>query len=128
MKRENNTTLYTEKAETKFSVSVCALTAQTETIEEWTDLLKKTIQQTEETSKEERLNSHRDCWQTFWVRSYIHISTNDSTTRENTHAINQGYVLQRYMNACSGRGRFPIKFNGSIFTVDTKNLKKVQNS
>ena len=26
------------------------------------------------------------------------------------------------MNACSGRGNSPIKFNGSIFTVDTKNL------
>ena len=26
------------------------------------------------------------------------------------------------MNACSGKGNFPIKFNGSIFTVDTQNL------
>ena len=27
------------------------------------------------------------------------------------------------MNACGGRGNFPIKFNGSIFTVDTMNHK-----
>ena len=123
MKHESNTTLYTGKTETEFSVSVYALTAQTETIEEWTGLLKKTIQQTEETPREERLSSHRDWWRTFWERSYIYLSSDDSTARENTHALNQGYVLQRYMNACSGRGRFPIKFNGSIFTVDTKNLK-----
>jgi hypothetical protein len=33
--------------------------------------------------------------------------------------VTQGYILQRYMNACGGRGNAPIKFNGSIFTVDT---------
>jgi len=34
--------------------------------------------------------------------------------------LTQGYVLQRFMNACSGRGAAPIKFNGSIFTVEAK--------
>ncbi len=28
--------------------------------------------------------------------------------------------MQRWMNACGGRGNYPIKFNGSIFTVDPK--------
>lgn len=32
--------------------------------------------------------------------------------------VNQGYVLQRFISACAGRGGSPIKFNGSIFTVD----------
>ena len=32
--------------------------------------------------------------------------------------VTRGYVLQRFMNACAGRGAYPIKFNGSIFTVD----------
>ena len=31
--------------------------------------------------------------------------------------VSRGYALQRYINACAGRGRYPIKFNGSIFTV-----------
>jgi hypothetical protein len=31
--------------------------------------------------------------------------------------VSRGYQLQRFINACAGRGRFPIKFNGSIFTV-----------
>lgn len=30
----------------------------------------------------------------------------------------RGYLLQRFINACGGRGAYPIKFNGSIFTVD----------
>ena len=34
--------------------------------------------------------------------------------------LTRGYVLQRFMNACSGRGGSPIKFNGSIFTVEAK--------
>ena len=32
----------------------------------------------------------------------------------------QAYVLQRWITACAGRGNYPIKFNGSIFTVDPK--------
>ena len=31
--------------------------------------------------------------------------------------VTRGYVLQRFITACAGRGDFPIKFNGSIFTV-----------
>ena len=32
--------------------------------------------------------------------------------------VSQCYALQRFIGACAGRGAFPIKFNGSIFTVD----------
>ncbi len=34
--------------------------------------------------------------------------------------VSKGYVLQRWINACGGRGKYPIKFNGSIFTVDAR--------
>ena len=33
--------------------------------------------------------------------------------------VSQGYTLQRYISACAGRGFYPIKFNGSIFNVDS---------
>lgn len=36
--------------------------------------------------------------------------------------VTQAYTLQRYMNAIGGRGNFPIKFNGSIFTVEPRFL------
>jgi hypothetical protein len=32
--------------------------------------------------------------------------------------VSQAYVLQRWITACGARGNYPIKFNGSIFTVD----------
>ncbi len=34
--------------------------------------------------------------------------------------ITRAYTLQRYVQACGGRGNFPIKFNGGIFTVEPK--------
>lgn len=32
--------------------------------------------------------------------------------------ITRGYVLQRYVQACQGRGQYPIKFNGGYYTVE----------
>lgn len=34
--------------------------------------------------------------------------------------VTRGYTLQRYVQACGGRGTYPIKFNGGIFTVEPK--------
>ena len=34
--------------------------------------------------------------------------------------VSLGYTLQRYIAACGGRGAYPIKFNGSIFTVEPR--------
>ncbi len=38
--------------------------------------------------------------------------------------VAQGYALQRLVSACAGRGAYPIKFNGSIFTVDARQPKE----
>ena len=37
--------------------------------------------------------------------------------RDEAAFVSQMYHLQRFVTACAGRGRYPIKFNGSIFTV-----------
>jgi hypothetical protein len=36
---------------------------------------------------------------------------------DDTFVLSRAYALQRYMSACVGRGTYPIKFNGSLFTV-----------
>jgi len=36
--------------------------------------------------------------------------------------IARAYTLQRYVQACGGRGNYPIKFNGGIFTVEPKHM------
>jgi hypothetical protein len=42
--------------------------------------------------------------------------------------ITRGYILQRYVQACGGRGTYPIKFNGSIFTVEPKRMGRPFNA
>jgi hypothetical protein len=66
-----------------------------------------------------RETAHKAWWKQFWSRSYIFITAMDSANRKLAETVTQGYILQRYINACGGRGNAPIKFNGSIFTVDT---------
>ncbi|MCA1597174.1 MAG: DUF5703 domain-containing protein, partial [Chloroflexi bacterium] len=43
-------------------------------------------------------------------------------------SITRGYVLQRYVQACGGRGTYPIKFNGGIFTVEPRAMGKPFNA
>lgn len=66
-------------------------------------------------------------WKDFWARSWLlPVADNDSTPGTNQTPVAQAYTLQRYVTACQGRGEFPIKFNGGIFTVDpvlTKSTK-----
>lgn len=37
--------------------------------------------------------------------------------RDEAAYVSQMYHLQRFITACAGRGTYPIKFNGSLFTV-----------
>lgn len=37
--------------------------------------------------------------------------------RDEAALVSQKYHLQRFITACAGRGAYPIKFNGSLFTV-----------
>ncbi|MBP3693506.1 MAG: hypothetical protein J6J31_03600 [Thermoguttaceae bacterium] len=42
----------------------------------------------------------------------------ESTSRvSDAFRITRGYTLQRYLQACAGRGNYAIKFNGSLFTI-----------
>ncbi|MFA6240916.1 MAG: DUF5703 domain-containing protein, partial [Candidatus Hydrogenedentales bacterium] len=61
---------------------------------------------------------HRAWWKDFWERSWIHV---EGDSRAKT--VSQGYALQRYITAGAGRGAYPVKFNGSIFTVDAREGK-----
>ncbi len=65
--------------------------------------------------KDTARRAHEEWWAGFWDRSWIFVK-NDSSAWE----INRVYILQRWIQACGGRGNYPIKFNGSIFTVNTK--------
>jgi hypothetical protein len=67
-------------------------------------------------------------WRAFWDRSWVFIGGDgtaaDGPEKPSLDVITRGYILQRYVQACGGRGALPIKFNGSIFTVEPKAMKK----
>ncbi len=114
--------LETEDPVSQFSVSVFALTDQTNSLDQWVKEISQISRKVNSLSREKRLKAHTNWWQSFWDRSHIFVNTQNEQEKDKIFNVNQGYVLQRYMNACSGRGSYPIKFNGSIFTVDTEYL------
>lgn len=122
MMKINDETMETKRPVTLAKIQVYALTKQTQTINDWIQSLQKTIHATQAIRESRRLTAHKQWWQQFWNRSYIYIKPHDSLAEDSIEKINSGYILQRYMNACAGRGNAPIKFNGSIFTVDTKHF------
>lgn len=41
--------------------------------------------------------------------------------------VTRGYVLQRFVQACQGRGEYPIKFNGGYLTVEPTPMGRISN-
>ena len=97
--------------EQSFSVSV--LTATTPTAQDWISQITQLADENKSLDVEKSYLAHKTWWQNFWQRSWIFISGDAAATQ-----VSRGYVLQRFKTACAGRGAYPIKFNGSIFTVD----------
>ncbi len=54
------------------------------------------------------------------IKTYVNgkmVAEQKAEQSNDTFVVSQAYALQRFIDACAGRGRYPIKFNGSIFTV-----------
>jgi hypothetical protein len=113
--RINATTLRSKAPSRQQALSVYALTKVAGSSEEWVREIQNVLSRVNALRLEDRRASHAQYWSDFWGRSYIRITGGPSG-----QAVSQGYALQRFLNACAGRGAFPIKFNGSIFTVDAK--------
>ena len=97
------------------ALAVTVLTAQTDTSDAWLAQLGHLEKTAAGAALAQARQAHEAWWRQFWTRSWIVI---EGTPEART--VTRGYVLQRFMNACSGRGGSPIKFNGSIFTVEAK--------
>lgn len=91
-------------------LSVTVLAAQTETPDAWLAQLDRLEKKSVPVRR-----AHEEWWQAFWNRSWIFVDGGPEA-----EVLTRGYVLTRFMNACSGRGGAPVKFNGSIFTVEHK--------
>ena len=110
-------------------LAVCVLAKRTATPEAWQQDLGKLEQAIMQPAFDQTRLATSKWWQAFWNRSWVFVAapggavSGDAAGKIATAGsppadLTQGYVLQRFMNACSGRGASPIKFNGSIFTVE----------
>jgi len=119
LKSKDDTTLVSNRVTTQL-ISVYPLTAQTATVAQWETKLQSQITGIEKLSLEKTRQAHQRWWDKFWRRSWVFINGDQSA-----NDVTKGYMLQRFVTACAGRGAYPIKFNGSIFTVDNPELTEV---
>ena len=106
-------TLESSAAKKSQHVAIHTLTAQSESVEAWLAKLEAQVAATRAVAREQAWREHCAWWEQFWNRSWIFVSGDAKA-----QAVTEGYMLQRFKNACSSRGEFPIKFNGSIFNVE----------
>lgn len=135
-------TLESKIPQQDYQIRVACPCAQTETAAAWMDLACGLMQKSSDAGQ--RKNDTMDWWADFWDKSWVDCDitgmdpsagTAASPTGETRHGLFLGqeslaphagdmtfgkaHTLQRYMQACAGRSAgFPIKFNGSLFTVE----------
>lgn len=110
---KSSTVLESSAGSASHLVSIYPLTAITTTANEWLTKLNQNVDAIESMDLETTRTAHQEWWTEFWNRSWVFVRGDAAATN-----VTQGYILQRFVTACSGRGAYPIKFNGSIFVVD----------
>jgi hypothetical protein len=93
--------------------SIYPLTTDGKTAAQWSAQLYKQIAAIDKLDYEKMRAAHVQWWNNFWKRSWVFVRGDDDAIK-----VTHGYILQRFVTACAGRGKYPIKFNGSIFVVD----------
>jgi alpha-L-fucosidase 2 len=108
--------LVSQEPSRNIEIAIFPYTAQAKTVDQWKIDVRNSVKRIQNTRLIERKQEHDEWWQNFWDRHYIFVESSKET--EKVYQLTQGYLLQRFINASGGRGNMPIKFNGSIFTVD----------
>lgn len=111
--KSSPTSISSESPSTEFELNVVTDSRQIEFTTRWVEIL-RTIAENLDSFADARKRTE-NWWREFWKRSYVFVSGDEDAER-----ITQGYILQRFVTAAAGRGSYPIKFNGSIFTVEPK--------
>lgn len=120
--KRNDTLFYTTEPVRQFDVKIIAYTTQCGSVDSWCNDAKQIGEKS--VSRQQALKRTTQWWNAYWKRSRIVISTPDKITG---NRVTEAYNLQKWMTACAGRGTYPIKFNGSIFTVDAVYTDKDKN-
>jgi len=103
--------LRADKAVKEFTIKIGTESAQTETVDQWLEAVEKIAASA--LGGDDAAATTARWWNEFWNRSWIFVEGDEFSAR-----VTEAYILQRWITACGGRGNYPIKFNGTIFTVD----------
>lgn len=115
LKKVNDSTFLSSSGIRQCELKLVTHSAQSASVAAWKKEVKQLAKQT---SADKAFLASQNWWSDFWKQSYIYVDIPEDPGF--AHQLTQSYILQRYMLAGSGRGNFPIKFNGSIFTTDPK--------
>jgi len=119
MVKDGALALKSAKPSKRHQLAIAVLAEQSATSDAWLKKLERVEQAALKPGFEKSRLATAAWWQAFWNRSWVFVDEKDSTAKADAPSIlTQGYVLQRFMSAGSGRGGSPIKFNGSIFCVE----------
>jgi hypothetical protein len=134
--KESPTVLKSKGTATSIDCSIKVVSSQPESLDEWLTEVSSPV--------ESDWKSHCNYWESFWNRSYIHITScgegvfnmdqcrytqfpqgslayeghKEIDADKNARQISEKYALERFCEAIAGRGVVPPPFNGSIFTMD----------
>ncbi len=107
--------LQTEKPLKHFTLKLASLTAQTPDAATWEQEVAALWNAAPGPDRAELATSQY--WNDYWKQSWIYVETPGSDAGQR---ITRSYLLQSWITASAGRGNYPIKFNGTIFTVDPR--------
>ncbi len=108
----SDSVLKTAAAKTQH-LAVYLHTAQSKSVDQWKQSVHCIADTVSTKNRALLLERHQQWWKQFWQKSRIHIDGDSSA-----ETVSRAYALQRFISACAGRGAYPQKFNGSLFTVD----------
>jgi hypothetical protein len=112
---ENQNTL-TSARRTQAHVEIFCHTQKNSDQARWLNEMNRLIDSCRTLDLKTAKRRHEIWWNDFWERSWVHLSATDVRETRAVQDLARAYHLCRYMNAAAGRGGYPIKFNGSIFT------------
>jgi hypothetical protein len=112
-RRSSGTRLESAQPVRSFAVAVAAPCAQVDSIAAWTRLARAALR--ESLPAAESRSATAAHWDEVCGRSWVLARGAPELER-----LTQAYQLQRWVQRCGGGGPYPIKFNGSIFTVEPR--------
>jgi alpha-L-fucosidase 2 len=119
MKPTSDQVLASTQPASASSVQITILTEFADSPADWRKAVNQLADQTP-ADISARFAAHQDWWRAFWEQSWISITAGIKDDADSSEAllVTRAYAMQRFISACAGRGALPIKFNGTLFTVD----------